>query len=69
MLWKVEEADGEGTEHKKAADKDKLILLLKAILHRIPHDQRRNHEQENEVDDDKNGPNPLSVINNNIAIN
>lgn len=69
MLWEVEEADREGTEHKKASDKDKLVLLCKAILHGIPHDQRRYHKQENEVDDDKNGSYPFSVNNNIIAIN
>lgn len=62
----MKETDREGAEHKKASDKDKLVLLRKAILHGIPHNQRRYHKQENEVDDDKNRPNPLSVKNRNM---
>lgn len=61
MLREVKEADRQRAEHEQASDQDELILFLEAILHRVPDNQRRYHKQENEVDDDKNGPNPLSA--------
>jgi hypothetical protein len=59
MLREVKEADGKCTEHEQRSNQDQLILLLETILHRVVDNQRRHDEQENEVDEDQNGPDPL----------
>jgi hypothetical protein len=56
----VEEGDGEGAKHEKAANENQLILLLEPIFHGVPDNQRRHHEQEHKVDENQNGSDPLS---------
>lgn len=55
----MKEADRERTEHKKRSNKDKLILLLKAIFNGVIHNQWSHDEEENEVDKNQNWSDPL----------
>jgi hypothetical protein len=56
----VEEGNGEGAKHEKAANEDQLILLFEPIFHGVPDNQRRHHKQEHKVDENQNGYDPLS---------
>lgn len=61
VLGEVEQANWQCAKDKNTSNKDELVFLCKAILDGVIDGERCDDEQEYEVDEEQNRPDPLPV--------